>query len=288
MFQLPKSIPPRRARGMAWFLTVCFIVALCLAFWFYENWSIATETVTVSDARLPAAFSGFRIVELADLHGREFGLGNAVLLQAVQELSPDLIAIDGDLVDERTDLSMLAPLLDGLCQIAPVYYVTGNHEWARRDTQDVLRLLEAHGVTVLANEYRVLRRGDAKLIVAGVHDPNGPADQKTPAALVAEIRAQEGSDAYILMLSHRNDRISMWAELGVPLVLAGHCHGGVVRLPFLGGIFGSGRTLLPKYSAGLYRQAATFLFVSRGLGNTRAILRLFNRPHLPVILLQKP
>lgn len=288
MFQLPKSIPPRRARGMAWFLTVCFILALSLAFWFYENWSIASETVTVSDARLPAEFSGFRIVELADLHGREFGHDNTVLLQAVQALAPDLIAIDGDLIDERTDLSMLAPLLDGLCRIAPVYYVTGNHEWARRDTQDVLQLLEAHGVTVLANDYRVLRRGDAKLIVAGVHDPNGPADQKTPAALVAEIRAQEGSDAYILMLSHRNDRISMWAALGVPLVLAGHCHGGVVRLPFLGGIFGSGRTFLPKYSAGLYRQDATFLFVSRGLGNTRAILRLFNRPHLPVILLRKP
>lgn len=288
MFRLPASIPKRRARAMAWGLSVFAVLAVLLGFWYFENWTIQTQTFVLRQAALPDAFDGFRIVEIADLHGRQFGRDNAELLQAVRAARPDLIAIDGDLVDERTELSMLEPLLRGLCAIAPTYYVTGNHEWARSDTRALLHRIEDCGVTVLANEYCVLRRGEDKLVLAGVHDPNGPADQKTPEALLAEIRQKEGAQSYVLLLAHRNGQLAQWAELGVQTVLTGHCHGGVVRLPYLGGVFGSGGSLFPKYSAGVYRMGGTEMVVSRGLGNTRAICRVFNRPHLPVILLQKP
>ena len=76
------------------------------------------------------------------------------------------------------------------------------------------------------------------------------------------------------------------SELGVELVLSGHCHGGVVRLPFVGGVFGTRRELFPDYDAGAYRQDGTVLYVSRGLGYTNVHFRLFNRPHVPILLLK--
>ena len=145
--------------------------------------------------------------------------------------------------------------------------------------------MRAWGVTVLENEGGVLSRGGAEMVVAGVHDPCGPYDMKTPAALVRELRSARGND-FILMLSHRNDELAMWSQLGVQLVLSGHCHGGVVRLPFVGGVFGTRRELFPEYDAGVYRQDGTTLFVSRGLGYTNVHFRLFNRPHVPIMILR--
>ena len=88
------------------------------------------------------------------------------------------------------------------------------------------------------------------------------------------------------MLSHRNDELAMWSELGVQLVLSGHCHGGVVRLPLLGGVFGTRRELFPDYDAGAYRLGGATLYVSRGLGYTNVHFRLFNRPHVPILILR--
>ena len=88
------------------------------------------------------------------------------------------------------------------------------------------------------------------------------------------------------MLAHRNDTMSLWSSLGVQLVLTGHCHGGVIRLPLLGGVFGAGETFFPDYDAGLYREGDTALYVSRGLGYSRCRFRLFNRSELSLLVLQ--
>ena len=260
---------------------------LAAGFLLWGNCSLqTTETALVSPA-LPPAFDGLRIVELADLHGRVFGRGSRRLLAAVRRAEPDLICIDGDLFDEHTDLAMLPPLLRGLCAIAPVYYVTGNHEWRVPGLRGILAQMRACGVTVLQDDWRVLRRGEDALIVAGTDDPCGPAERKTPAELIAYIRAEAGEAAFLLLLAHRNDQLPQWSALGVQAVLAGHCHGGVVRLPFVGGLFGTDRRLFPAWDAGLYRQGETALYVSRGLGYTNVHFRLFNRPEVAVIVLRR-
>lgn len=263
------------------------LLAALAAFLVWDNCAIEVEEVPVTLSALPPQFDGLRVAEIADLHGRQFGREHATLLRTVAAQSPDLICLDGDIFDENTDVSTLEPLFSGLAAIAPTFYVTGNHEWQLRgDLPAALELLRACGVTVLQNEYFVLERGGARLTVAGVDDPCGPYDRKTPAELVGEIRAAEGENTCIFMLAHRNNTLSAWAELEVDLVLTGHCHGGVVRLPFVGGVFGTGRELFPKYDAGLYRMAQTALYVSRGMGYSRVHFRLFNRPHLPILVLE--
>lgn len=274
-----------RRRKTAVLLVLTALLAAGFLLW--GNCSLqTTETALVSPA-LPPAFDGLRIVELADLHGRVFGRGSRRLLAAVHRAEPDLICIDGDLFDEHTDLAMLPPLLRGLCAIAPVYYVTGNHEWRVPGLRGILAQMRACGVTVLQDDWRVLWRGEDALIVAGTDDPCGPAERKTPAELIADIRAEAGEAAFLLLLAHRNDQLPQWSALGVQAVLAGHCHGGVVRLPFVGGLFGTDRRLFPAWDAGLYRQGETALYVSRGLGYTNVHLRLFNRPEVAVIVLRR-
>lgn len=274
-----------RRRKTAVLLVLTALLAAGFLLW--GNCSLqTTETALVSPA-LPPAFDGLRIVELADLHGRVFGRGSRRLLAAVRRAEPDLICIDGDLFDEHTDLSMLPPLLRGLCAIAPVYYVTGNHEWRVPGLRGILAQMRTCGVTVLQDDWRVLRRGEDALIVAGTDDPCGPAERKTPAELIADIRAEAGEAAFLLLLTHRNDQLPQWSALGVQAVLAGHCHGGVVRLPFVGGLFGTDRRLFPAWDAGLYRQGETALYVSRGLGYTNVHFRLFNRPEVAVIVLRR-
>ena len=261
------------------------LLALAAGFVYWQNFTLQVEPVELVFESLPPQFDGLRVAELSDLHGRSFGKNNVRLLRTLQRARPDMICICGDLFDEKTDLSMLEPLLTGLTEIAPVYYVTGNHEWQVKNLREILQKMRAWGVTVLENEGRVLSRGGAEMVVAGVHDPCGPYDMKTPAALVRELRSAQGDD-FVLMLSHRNDELAMWSQLGVQLVLSGHCHGGVVRLPFVGGVFGTRRELFPEYDAGVYRQDGTTLFVSRGLGYTNVHFRLFNRPHVPIMILR--
>ena len=248
----------------------------------YCNFALDAEDWEVRSARLPEAFDGLRVTFLTDLHGAQFGPESQRLLQAVENARPDLIAICGDLADEATDRTMLDPLLTGLCAIAPTYYVTGNHEWSREDTEALLEQIAGCGITVLRNDYVLLERSGQTLVLAGAEDPNGYRDQETPEQLLARIRQEVGGDPYVLMLYHRNDSLDLWSKLEADLVLAGHGHGGVIRLPVIGGLLGVDREFFPDDCEGLYTQGRTTLAVSRGLGGAR----LWNRPHLPTAVLK--
>lgn len=264
------------------------ILALMAGFLLWENWALEVEEISVPLVTLGRGFHGFRLVQLSDLHGRMFGDNNEALLRQVAQAQPDLICITGDFFDEKTDLTQVKPLTEHLAAIAPVYYVTGNHEWQVPERKELLEQMAQAGAEILENEFHILRRGEDTLVIAGVDDPCGPLERKSPEELMEEIHQATGKHVPVVMLCHRNDMLPLWAELGASLVLSGHCHGGVVRLPAIGGIFGTNRELFPAYDAGLYRQKSTYLYVSRGLGYSRVPFRLFNRPHIPVLLLSCP
>lgn len=270
--------------------TILIILALLIAgtvFFYDQQNRIQTEELTAASPRLPNPFDGLRIVQVSDLHGKEFGDGNRTLLEEVADLKPDLIAITGDLIDDPDQFHMIAPVATGLAAIAPTYYVTGNHEWAIKEAYTVKSLLRECGVTVLANEYLPLEKDGQTMILAGIDDPNGPYDQKTPGELAQEIRAAYGDETYILLLAHRNEYYKVYEQAGFDLTLCGHVHGGLVRLPFTDGLIdNTRRRFFPTHTAGLYDLAQGELMVSRGLGNGGYTFRLFNRPHLPVIVLR--
>jgi len=257
-----------------------------------SNTRLVTSEYELYYDNLPGAFDGYRIVLLADLHGAEHGEDNERLVEKVRAANPDIIAIAGDLIDDyqpgnpvEQQIEISRILVTQLVQIAPVYYVTGNHEWATGMIQDIFAMLEESGVTVLRNQHRILTVGSDSIVIAGVDDPNGPADMIRPEELVERIRTNDNPD-FIVMLSHRNNNLRLYSELGVDLVLSGHAHGGMVRLPFTDGLIGPHGELFPTYTSGVYSRRDTNMVVSRGLGNHFGWTRLLNNPQVVVVELR--
>lgn len=278
-----------KTKGIRRFFVWLVVIAALLAagrLWFqWQCWGIQTTVTQVELPALPEDFDGLRIVHLSDIHGHEFGQNSAELLEKVREQEPEIIVVTGDLVDQESQLAMVPALAKGLCAIAPTYYVTGNHEWACCDVRALKSLLRECGVTVLDNHYVILERDGASMVLAGVDDPNGYADQKTPEELYEDIQAEQPG-LFTLLLAHRNDEFDRYAAAGYDLVLSGHAHGGIVRLPFTDGLLGTNRNFFPTRTAGVYTQGESTLFVSRGLGNNTVPVsgfRLFNRPDLAVV-----
>ena len=234
---------------------------------------------------LPREFEGFRIALLSDLHGWSFGDNNARLAKTVRETQPDLIAICGDMASHSEDFQAVEGLLQGIEGSAPIYYINGNHEWGGKLTERMKILMEKYGARCLSNEFESFEKDGASIVICGAEDKNGPADMMKPYALAESLRQQHPED-FVLWLYHRNDTILNYPKLPVDLVLSGHAHGGIVRLPFVGGLLDVRATFGAEYESGVYTLGNLTLLVSRGLGNSVIIPRFLNRPELPVITLK--
>ena len=255
-----------------------------------SNSRLVTTEYELKYSNLPAGFDGFRIVVLSDIHAAVFGDNNERLISKVREAKPNIIAITGDFTDGsgkvaiEAQLKIAETLIAGLLPIAPVYYITGNHEWDNGGIRELLKLLDEYNVGVLRNGYTRIYSGSGSIILAGTDDRNGPADMIRPDEFVAKIREAEG-EGFLLMLEHRNSNLELYSELGVDLVLCGHAHGGIIRLPFTDGIIGPQRDMFPTYTNGVYSMGGTNMVVSRGIGNHTGFPRFLNNPHIVVAVL---
>jgi len=295
-----------------------------------SNTRLATTEYKLNYSDLPEAFDRYRIVVLADVHGAQHGDNNENLIDAVRDANPDIIAIAGDLIDRyqpgkpvEKQLEIARTLVEGLMRVAPVYFVTGNHEWDSGELRPLLAMLDESGVIVLQNQYRLLDRdaasgedaedaenagnagnaggagnagsagnagnagnaGAGTIILAGVDDPNGPADMVKPDEFIENIRQKENPD-FIVVLSHRNYNLKLYGKLDVDLVLSGHAHGGMVRLPFTDGLVGPQNDFFPTYTSGIYSSGQTNMVVSRGIGNHLGWTRFLNNPEVVVVELR--
>ena len=240
---------------------------------------IQVTAYALSCPGLPEAFSGLKIALITDLHGAFLEDGGQTLARAAA--GADLIAISGDLFDRDTHLEQVIPAIRSLCRMAPVYYVSGNHEWTVEGRREVWAQMEEAGAILLDHRWVTLERQGASITLAGSQDPNGPADQASPESVFAGMP----QDRFTILLYHRNTEPQVWGPLGADLILSGHGHGGLVRLPLVGGLADAGRGLFPRYDAGVYQVQGATLVVSRGLGNNPGGFRLFNGPEMPMLTL---
>lgn len=264
------------------------VILLCAASIAYSRWGLSVTRLELPFERLPESFDGFRVVQLSDLHGSEFGRDNGRLISAVRAEKPDIIALTGDFLDEGkadAELVRLKPLLLGLRGIAPVYYVSGNHDCSSERIEELMALLDSCGALYLSNEYVNLERGGESIALAGVEDPNRWADMPRPDELASRI-AEEQPDSFVLLLAHRCDWALRYPALPVDLILCGHSHGGIVRIPFVGGLIDNSLNLFPEYDAGLFDTGSYTLYISRGLGNSVRLPRFMNTPELVSITLR--
>ncbi len=270
----------KRKKKRTLLIITMIIIALLIVFTIDSNRRLITTEYDVYSERLPESFEGFRVVQLSDLHGKEYGEENEKLLTAVREAEPDIIAITGDLFDEYTDDGYAEKICKQLMEIAPVYYVSGNHEWTKNPRNTFDKMKET-GTVVMRNKYVTLEKNEDTIILAGVDDPNGPYDMITKEDFVAKIKAN--TDDFILMLSHRNTDFDIWTSLDVDLVLVGHAHGGIIRLPFIGGVLIHKEDLGTKHVEGTFEEGNTTMVVSRGTGSNGFVPRFNNNPEIVVV-----
>ena len=256
-------------------LTVVILACAGLAIWnSWLNTKPALNVITVQESNLPADFDGFRIAHISDFHST--GDMTEDVLALLEEAKPDIICITGDLIDSRdSDPDAALNLAEKAMEIAQCYFVTGNHEKkvSSKLFDALLEGLADRGVILLDKE--VLQRNDSEIALFG--DFHG--DAKDEGFMPAY-------DGYKILLSHYPENIDFYTTAKYDLVLSGHAHGGMVRLPFIGGLYAPGQGLFPKYDGGLYTEGTTDLIVNRGIGNSTIPLRFNNQPEVVLIELQ--
>lgn len=265
------------------------IIFILLIWMVWGNTALTVNDVKISSSHIPAVFSGFRIAQVSDLHNAEFGKGNKELLELILESKPDIIVITGDLVDAKhTDIRVALDFAKEAVNIAPTYYVTGNHEASLSQYNELKTGLETNGVVVLEDETTQLKRDKEVIMLTGLSDPNftlkGDIFGEAPAMVSTKLNSlADDESSYMILLSHRPELFESYAHCNIDLVLSGHAHGGQFRLPFIGGLIAPNQGIFPKYDAGLFTKGNTNMIVSRGLGNSIIPIRFNNRPEVIVI-----
>lgn len=272
----------KRARRRIISLSALILIAAWLV---WSNVTFGTTHYAIADEKIPASFAGFTIAQVSDLHNAKYGDGQAKLLAAVRQAEPDIIAVTGDLIDAKhTDVEAAMEFIRGAVDIAPVYFVTGNHEAWTAQYETLQEQMTKSGVIILDDTAVTLTRGGDSLRLLGLRDPAFTESTDDVADKLTALLGDGGE--YSILLSHRPALMDVYAESGVNLVLSGHVHGGQIRIPFLGGLVRPSYQFFPDYTGGLYEQDGTQMVVSRGLGNSVLPVRVNNRPELVVITLE--
>lgn len=271
-----KKIPHKKI------LILMLIIIILIPFCLYQNKHLVITTYTYESEKLGADLDGYRIVQISDLHNAEFGKENKKLLENIRSCSPDIIVITGDLVDSNhTNVERAVAFVNEAMKIAPVYYVTGNHEYwlDPSENEQMMQGILAAGAYDLDDEAVCIEKGDSSFMLAGLDDQH-LSDE------ILKNLLQEQKNELSIVLAHEPQYLQNYANAGADLVLTGHAHGGQIRLPFVGGIVAPDQGFLPEYTSGKYNSADTEMIVSRGLGNSIIPVRLFNYPEVVCVELR--
>lgn len=284
-----------------WIAVAILLVILILYFCYYNN-----NHITVSKYSLEfKGINGLRIVQLSDLHGKQFGKDNIRLKEKIEALKPDMIVFTGDLIDDDAqfnggkNVKESISFLLSLTSLCPVFYIYGNHEHRAGLAEHVSSSLERGGVHVLINSVEDILIGTDNLSILGLDEGQASSksfykERKKGNFVFADnseyFRELDKHTGFKIVLSHFPENFNgdgyCYKSYSFDLQLSGHAHGGQFRFPFFGGVYSPGQGIHPRFTCGVYGTHPKMI-VSRGLGNSSFPLRLFNCPEIVVIDLKK-
>lgn len=293
----------RRKRRLMIAELACIVLAFSVAIGYmvWEDNAISVSHYIYQSDKISPALDGYKIVQVSDLHNKSFGEDSHFLIKKIEAEQPDLIVVTGDLVDRtRTDIDVALNFINQAAQIAPLYYITGNHEEALSLPQmrKLTSGIEAAGGVVLNSEFVIVSRSqgilyrsdysldwDEEAILADAPDDVfnliGLADVNLFRSKIHYITPH--SDNLNILLAHQPQAVDNYTTEPVDLIFAGHAHGGQFRLPFIGPVYAPGQGFYPTYTEGVYEYNGASMVVSRGLGNSVFPIRINNRPELVVV-----
>jgi predicted MPP superfamily phosphohydrolase len=258
---------------------------LLILFFLWQNNAIIVNEYQYKTDKIGNHFDGFKIAQISDLHNKEFGKNQKHLLKKLIKAEPDIIVLTGDQVDSRkTNIPVVLEFVQEALTIAPVYYISGNHELRlnHRDYNDLMGGLIDLGAIPMDNRVMEITKD-------GEHGFNllGLSDNHLIDYTLQNLNSDIPDDQLQVVLAHEPQYIHRYSISGADLVLSGHAHGGQFRIPGIGGLVAPGEGIFPKYTSGPYLVGDTTMIVSRGLGNSIIPIRIFNRPQVIIIELKK-
>ena len=270
---------------------VAFVLVVLIIWTLWGNTALELNEYEVVSDRIPQGFEGFRFAQVSDLLNAEFGEGNEKLIQLLSQTDPDIIVLTGDLIDSRhTDIEIALDFARQAIKLAPVYYVSGNHEARVREYEDLKMGLAEAGVVILENQNVQITREGESITLMGIDDPSFQEDylfgDSESVARQAIDDLQNESEGYTILLSHRPELFDLYVDTGMDLVFSGHAHGGQFRLPFVGGLVAPNQGFFPKFDEGRFTEENTTMIVSRGVGNSIIPIRFNNRPEIVLVTLR--
>lgn len=285
-------------------LSIFIMMASPILFLYYQANFLDISTYSIKSKKIPETFHGYKILLLTDLHSKEFGKENWYLINNINEIDPDIIVVTGDMMNARKDNgNVFLSLASKLVKDFPIFYIDGNHELLTKVNDkrtgniiysNYIQQLERMGVHMMNDKKIILNKGEDVIHLRGINIPlifySAP-DVEVPIDFdqmyMEEKIGQRTKNTYEILLAHYPKYIQAYKEWGADLVLSGHHHGGMIRLPFIGGMISHEGAFFPEYDAGVYKVANTKMVVGRGLGNHTYNIRVFNRPEIVVIQLEK-
>lgn len=265
-------------------IILSILILACLAsIWVSYNW-LTVSHFTVQSSKISEPF---RIILISDLHEHQFGRGNEKLAEKIREQSPDLIIIDGDMINgDSEDADTAVEVVRALKETAPVYYSFGNHEYSYMEAghEDLTEELEAAGAVVLNYQSIDIDVKGNPVRLGGLYEygfETGMQSEEENERAVPYLEEYADTDRYLIMCAHRPESFYPWDmadQWGIDLVLSGHLHGGQVIIPGVGGLYNSLDGFFPKFDYGQYKLGDSDMVITRGLGSNPKMLPRFNNP----------
>ena len=252
--------------------------------------SISTETYKIETPLLEGQ-SSIKIALISDLHSTIFGKDQIILIDKIKEINPDFIVLSGDIYDDVISTTGTQLLLNGIYDVSPIYYVTGNHDYQSRNMPAFREELRSYGVIILSDNYVITEVNNNEIVIAGIEDPY-KRRYETPNynqndSMEKAFRELDEIPLYKILIAHRPELIENYRNYSFDLVLSGHTHGGQVRIPLiLNGLYAPGQGVFPKYAGGLYTHGNLTHIISRGLSVNPLLPRIFNPPELVIIIIE--
>jgi len=264
------------------------IAASAALIYYTNNYTFRVKNLEISSDRIPEAFHGYRILHISDLHNTNYGTNNRRLIKAVEKIDPEVIFYTGDMIDKKTIAkSSFIHLASGLSKKYPSFYIYGNHEeeLSREEKASLNAELDKAGIRFLENEKVLLKKNQEEISLYGLNLPNKflrrTYDDQGELQLTREEiinRIGEPDHRFTILLSHNPLYFEAYAQYGADITFSGHVHGGMIRVPFAGGLLSPDRSFWPKYDKGHYAHRGRSLVVSPGIGGAK--LRMLNPPML--------
>ena len=277
----------KKRKQLVWIVVLALLAVLCVTS-LWQGLTVKVYTETTDKVAFP-----IRMLVLSDLHSTIYGDKQATLIKAIRKQKPDIILLVGDIADDGNPILGTEQLLSVIGSEYPCYYVTGNHEYWSGKVDDIKEIIRSYGVTILEGDTEIVQVGKQKLRLCGVDDPDGFGNKsyyvdhgitETWQEQFDACKAEAHDKLYSVMLSHRPELAEQYRDSGFDLVLAGHAHGGQVRIPgILNGLYAPNQGYFPKYAGGRYELGQTVMIVSRGLSRNIRLPRVFNPPELVVV-----